>query len=219
MRIAGRSLVVLTGILLLLLPTACSLPGSGTSGSYGSNLIVNPGAESGPGDTTTDKPVSQIPGWTKQGDFDVVPYGANGVAGLSDPGPSDRGKNLFTGGPDTPNTSASQTIDVTSNSSDINNGSVSYTLSGYLGGFSSQEDNARLTVKFEDSSGKVLATAHIGPVSATDRQNTTGILKRSTTGKVPKDTVKLVVTLLMTRTDGEYNDGYADNLSLILQKS
>jgi hypothetical protein len=179
---------------------------------------VNPGAEDGPSDSTGDQPVSKIPGWTTHGDIDVVPYGVNGVAGVSDPGPANRGKNLFTGGPDTPNTSASQVIDVSSGSSDINSGSVSYTLSGYLGGFSSQEDNAVLVVQFEDSTGKVLATAQIGPVSAADRQDNTGLLLRKTSGKVPPSTVKLVVTLRMTRTGGAYNDGYADELSLILQK-
>ena len=219
-------LIISTGTLLLLLSTACSLlpssptsPTTGTSGIYGKNLIVNPGAEDGPSDSTGDQPVSKIPGWTKNGDFDVVPYGANGVAGTTDPGPANRGKNMFTGGPDTPNTSASQIIDVSSGSSDIKSGSVSYTLSGYLGGFSSQEDNAVLVVQFEDSTGKVLATAQVGPVKAADRQNATGLLQRKTTGKVPPETVKLVVTLRMTRTDGEYNDGYADELSLILQKA
>ncbi len=179
---------------------------------------MNPGAENGPGDIDGDKPVSKIPGWTIHGDIDVVPYGTAGVAGPDDPGPSNRGKNLFTGGPDTPNTSASQVIDVSSSSSDIKGGSISYTLSGYLGGFSSQEDNAVLVVQFEDSTGKVLATAQIGPVSAADRQNTTELLQRKTSGKVPPGTVKLVVTLRMTRTEGTYNDGYADELSLIFQK-
>lgn len=220
-----RRFTVLVGILFLLVSTGCSLfpsspttPTAGSSGIYGSNLIVNPGAENGPSDADGDTPVSKIPGWTMHGDIDVVPYGANGVAGPNDPGPADRGKNLFTGGPDTPNTSASQVIDVSSSSSDIKSGGVSYTLSGYLGGFSSQEDNAVLVVQFEDSAGKVLATAQIGPVSAADRQNNTGLLQRKTSGKVPPGTVKLVVTLRMTRTAGAYNDGYADDLSLIFQK-
>lgn len=75
-----------------------------------------------------------------------------------------------------------------------------------------------LVVQFEDSAGKVLTKAQIGPVSAADRQNATGLLQRKASGKVPPGTVKLVVTLRMTRTDGAYNDGYADNLSLIFQK-
>src|SRR5579883_2247944 len=79
--------IVSTGTLLLLLSTACSLlpsspttPPTGTSGIYGNNLIVNPGAEDGPSDSSGGQPVSKIPGWTKQGDIDVVPYGTDGVA-------------------------------------------------------------------------------------------------------------------------------------------
>ncbi|GCE14360.1 hypothetical protein [Tengunoibacter tsumagoiensis] len=207
---------------LLLLVTACGptpspSPTTTGSGNYGTNLIVNPGAENGPSDAKADKPVSKIPGWTLHGDLDVVPYGVDGVTAASDPGPSDRGKNLFTGGPDSPIISASQTIDISSDSSDIAKGSVTYTLSGYLGGFSGQDDNAILAVQFQDTSNKVLAQTQIGPIKAADRQNATELLQRTATGKIPVGTVKLVVTLTMNRTDGAYNDGYADSLSLILQ--
>ncbi len=210
------------GILLLLLVSACSSPLTPTTpasgNAYGNNLIVNPGAEDGSADTGADAPVKKIPGWTQKGDCDVVPYGADGVVGAQDPGPSNRGKNLFTGGPDSPQTSLTQTIDVSAESTDIQSGSVSYTLSGYLGGYSSQDDHATLTLQFKDTSGKVLGTASIGPVTAQDRQNTTELLQRSTNGKLPSGTTSVIVTLTMTRVEGAYNDGYADNLSLVLQK-
>lgn len=222
MRVSQHLWLCCAGILFLLLVSACSSPLTPTtpaSGNiYGKNLIVNPGAEDGPADTGADVPVKKIPGWTQQGDCDVVPYGADGVVGVHDPGPSARGKNLFTGGPDTGKTSLSQTIDASAESADIQGGGVSYTLSGYLGGFSSQEDNAVLTVQFKDASGKVLGTASIGPVTAKDRQETTELLQRSTTGKLPSGTTSLVITLSMTRAEGSYNDGYADNLSLVLNK-
>ncbi len=222
------SFLFIAGALLIFLSTACSIGGatsvitggtSSNSGVYGKNVIINGDAESGKSDLDGGKPVSSIPGWTMKGDIDVVPYGVSGVASATDPGPSNRGKNLFTGGPDTASTSASQNIDVSTISTDIDAGSVSYTLSGYLGGFSSQEDNAVLSLQFEDTTGKVLADAQIGPVTAANRNNTTGLVQRTATGKVPKGTVKVSVTLRMTREDGEYNDGYADNLSLILQKA
>jgi hypothetical protein len=180
---------------------------------------VNSGAENGPSDASGKDPVSQIPGWIMNGDIDVLPYGAHGIVGSSDPGPVNRGKNLFTGGPDTPDTSASQSIDLSSESTDIDNGEVSYTLAGYLGGYGSQDDNALVFIQFKDSTGKILSTAHIGPVSVADRKGQTELVLRTTTGKVPKGTIKLVVTLHMIRTFGTDNDGYADNLSLILQKS
>lgn len=224
MKILRHCLVIPIATLLLFFSTACSLfpvSGGSTPRNYGSNLLANPGAENGPGDSGGETPVSQIPGWTRNGDIDVLPYGAHGIVSLSDPGPSNRGQKLFTGGPDTPNTSASQTIDLSSQiaGKSIENDEISYTLSGYLGGYGSQGDNATLLVQFEDHAGKILGTAQIGPVSVTDRRNQTELLQRTTTGKVPKGTVKLVVTLRMIRTFGTDNDGYADNLSLILQKS
>lgn len=82
-----------------------------------------------------------------------------------------------------------------------------------------QGDNATLIVQFKDHSGKALGTAQIGPVSIADRKNQTQLVQRSTTGNVPQGSVTLVVTLRMLRTFGTDNDGYADNLSLILRKS
>lgn len=217
-----RCLIILLGTVLLFVSPACSFAPA-SSGSvaknYGANLIVNPGAEDGPGDASGEVPVKQIPGWTMHGDIDVLPYGAHGVVGPTDPGPSNRGANLFTGGPDTPNTSASQSINISSNSSDIETNGVSYTFTGYLGGYGTQGDNATLIVQFEDHAGKVLGTAQIGPVSVADRKGQTELVQRSTTGNVPKGSVTLVVTLRMLRTFGTDNDGYADNLSLILRKS
>jgi hypothetical protein len=225
-----RSFLLMLGTLLLLLLAACSTgstsstsAGDGTSSNgafYGKNVIVNGDAESGKNDQNGDKPVSSIPGWTLKGDIDVVPYGSSvGVPKATDPGPSNRGKNMFTGGPDTASTSASQNIDISTISADVAGGNVSYTLSGYLGGFSSQTDNAVLSVQFEDNAGKVLASAQIGPVTASDRNDASGLLQRTTTGKVPVGTVKVTAVLRMTRDDGEYNDGYADNLSVVFQKA
>src|SRR5207249_11898672 len=161
-------------------------------------------------------PVSQIPGWLRNGNIDVLPYGAHGIVALSDPGPANRGNNVFTGGPDTPDTSASQSIDVSSESTDIDNDEVSYTLAGYLGGYGDQDDNALVFVQFEDQAGKILSTAHIGPVSVADRKGQTALLQRSTTGKVPKGTVKLLVTPNKIRTFGPDNEGYADTLQQVL---
>ncbi len=46
-----------------------------------------------------------------------------------------------------------------------------YALSGWLGGFSSQGDNATLVVTFENSSGKAVGTTKIGPVTAAQRKD------------------------------------------------
>jgi hypothetical protein len=56
----------------------------------------------------------------------------------------------------------------------------------------------------------------VGPVSAAERQLATGLLKKSKVGFIPKTTRTIRVTLGANRTAGNYNDGYADNLSLTL---
>ena len=195
-------------------PTPTLPPGSSP------NLIVNPGAENGTADPDGSAPVTSIPGWTiAGGEFDVIQYQANNgnYPATSDPGPADRGKNFFAGGPNDDVSTGTQTIDVSKDTLKIATGSVGFVLSGWLGGFADQDDNAMLSIQFEDAAGTVQGKAQVGPVLAADRSNATGFVFRTTNGKVPKGTSKIVVTLTMTRTAGSANDGYADNLSLTLQ--
>ena len=57
----------------------------------------------------------------------------------------------------------------------------------------------------------------LAPVLAADRSTTTGLLRRSATGPVPVGTRSILVGLdLLRLSPGSYNDGYADDLSLIL---
>src|SRR5438067_2005462 len=67
------------------------------------NLILNPGAEAGPGSPTGSEVVA-APNWTSVSNFTVI---------VSSAAPA-FGKNAFIGGPDTPLSSARQTIDVSS---------------------------------------------------------------------------------------------------------
>lgn len=184
--------------------------------ALGANLIVNGDAEAGPGTPDAMKPVTDIPGWMTKGRFDVVAYGARGdVPAADDPGPPDRGKNFFTGGFNDPISTATQRVDVSSQSAAIDAG-VTYTLSGWVGGYATQADGAVVAIQLTDANGRGLGQAEIGPVTPSDRGSRTSFLQRSASGVVPKGTRKIVVTVTMTRRDGAYNDGYADNLSLVL---
>jgi hypothetical protein len=179
------------------------------------NLIVNGDAESGPGGDGTV--VVPVPGWMTSGNFTVIKYSTGaGFPTPTDPGPPNRGENFFGGGPDSASSSATQSINVSSSATAIDAGKVAYGLSGYLGGFGSQEDNAVLTITFNSATNAALGTASIGPVTATDRNNATGLLPRATSGIVPAGTRQIDVLLQMTRTGGNSNDGYADNLALVL---
>lgn len=185
---------------------------------FNTNLIVNGDAESGVAVTNDSTFNSVIPGWTPSGNFTAVTYDAPGGFPLSgDPGPASRGSNFFAGGPSNAGSSASQSIDVSSSQSAIDAGAVSFSLEGFLGGFDEQGDNAVLSATFLSDTSSSLGTASIGPVSNGDRGNATGMLFRFTNGILPIGTRSIDLDLTMTRLQGSYNDGYADNLSLILR--
>lgn len=185
---------------------------------FGTNLIVNGNAESAAGSPTGD--VVPVPGFTTTGSFTVVPYTiGGGFPVATDPGPANRGANFFAGGPDNASSAATQTFSFTSFaglSSLINAGNVGYTLSGWFGGFSGQNDNATLMAQFFNAALAPIGSSSIGSVSANDRGSATGLLFRMLSGAVPIGAQSVRFTLQMTRTDGAYNDGYADNLSFVL---
>jgi hypothetical protein len=187
------------------------------------NVIVNGDAEAGPGASSGSMVVASVPGWTTSGNANVVMYGAHsGYPTQADRGPPDRGANFFAGGPDDPSSVFTQHIDLGAYTAFIGHGNVSFKLSAYLGGYAEQEDNAVLTVTFlgaaQGSGGKgaTLSTATLGPVRVADRDENTGLLARATVGAVPAKAASADVQLTMTRTEGSNNDGYADDLILIL---
>lgn len=179
------------------------------------NLFINGDAEAGAGDPSGN--TVPIPGWTTSGALTVMPYGIPEFPAMTSPGPDNRGVNFFAGGLDNAGSSAIQQLDLTCLSTTIDNGSVNFTLAGYLGGYLSQNDNATVTITFLDSSNNVLGNAQIGPVLAVDRSNVTGLWLRTTTGALPSGARKAQVTVNMVRTEGSYNDGYADNLTFSMQ--
>lgn len=200
------------------LVAACAFMAPVHAGGFDTNLVANGDAESGPGFPNDTKSTS-VPDWTISGALSVIQYGASG--GFPDntsPGPTDRGKNFFYGGPGAPRSTAVQSISVSSEKAAIATGVVSFTLSGYLGGYSSQTDNTVLIADFKSSTGSVLKHVVLGPVTNTDRKGQTGLLQCSAIGLVPKGASSVVIKLVMTRYMGGDNDGSADNVSLVLHK-
>jgi hypothetical protein len=204
--------------MVLLVALACSVPAAVTAQVFGPNLIVNGNAETGPGSADgTTLPVPNAPGWTLTGNLTVVQYNAPGGFPLStDPGPPARGANYFAGGDNNASSSAAQTINVAAGAATIDAGTAAYSLSAWLGGFSTQDDNATLTVTFRNAGATAIGSATIGPVTAADRGSATGMLLRNAAGAVPAGTRTIDVVLQLTRVSGTYNDGYADELSLVL---
>jgi hypothetical protein len=182
---------------------------------YGTNLLLNPGAELGPGDLTGTN-VVPVPFWTTSGNFTVAQYGASSHVTAA---PPNAGTNYFAGGPSTALAVAQQTIDVSSLALDIDAGEDTCTVSGWLGGVLTDDDNAVFTANFEDAAGHVLGSVYIGPVEHDDRTNVTCFLFRQATQPVPSLTRKIFCTLVSTRVSGNYDDGYADNLSVVLNNT
>ena len=171
---------------------------------FGSNLVVNGDAETG---STT--------GFTPSGDFSAILYNQGGYPGVGDPGVSAGGQYLFTGG-NVPSSSGMQVIDISAGAANVDAGTVTFSLSALLGGYSSQGDNATVSISFLSSGNFNLGGAAIGPVTPVDRNDQTGLLNRETSGIIPIGTRSISLMLQLTRTNGSANDGYADNLSLVL---
>jgi hypothetical protein len=232
----NKRIKIVTKIFLtLVVVILSSLPWSAVSAAtFGQNLIVNPGAEEGEGDpigNAVGDDIPIIPGWNPTENFSVLRYGATGfefvnlrgetvrVSGLPEltsPGPDNRGQNLFYGGGDRGSTSASQLIDVSNLASSIDAAESTFTLSGWLGGYTENRDNASLEISFLSQNNQSLGEATIASPTPEQRNNTTGLFFQSVDGLVPTGTRQINVALNMNYVSGRVNDAYADNLSLVL---
>jgi hypothetical protein len=135
--------------------------------------------------------------------------------------PPDFGRAFFAGGPDVASSSAEQRIDLTGQWAgwlpSIDAGRLTFRLSAFLGGFAGENDSASLEISFLDGNGQPLGdVTTLGPVSDAERGGITGFLPRTTDGLVPVGTRQVLLRLDMVRTDGVYDDGYADDIELHL---
>lgn len=181
----------------------------------GDNLIGNFDAEAGAG-SSTGSDVVPVPFWRTSGGFTVVNYGSPDFIMPTEAGPPVRGHNFFAGGPANASSYAKQVIDVSAQSGAIDTGTLLLHMSGFLGGWSSQDDAMVMQARLLDGSGNQIAAYQLPGVSAADRTNQNGVLYRRMQASVPGGTRRVEVTLVSTRTAGSYNDGYADNLMLAI---
>lgn len=170
---------------------------------YGQNLVVNGDAEAG------------VSGWTGYPDYNMVQsvdYGSNWVL-PTQPGPVDRGTKMFAGFGQY--AVGYQTLELGMPTAH----NLSYSLSGWLGGWANQGDNAVFYVQFLDAGNNEIGGATLGPVTPQDRGNQTGLYYRESAGFMPAGTSKLSFWLSMERLVSGDNDGYADNLSFVVQNA
>jgi hypothetical protein len=98
--------------------------------------------------------------------------------------------------------------------------SVYFKLSAWLGGWSRQDDNARVQLWFFDNKNQTLnSSVEVGPVFAIDRNGVSLSVYRETIGVVPIRASALSINVTLTRMQSVDNDGCIDNLSLIFYRS
>lgn len=186
------------------------------------NIVLNGNAEDGNQGAGTGQ-VVPLRFWTVPpgSSLTVVAYGSPGFPGFNDMLPADPGRAFFAGGPDVTSSSAEQLIDLTGQwagwTGAIDAGRLTFRLSAFLGGFAGENDSATLKLTFLDGNGQPLGdVATLGPVSDAERDGITGFLPRTTEDLVPAGARQILLHLEMIRTDGVYDDGYADDIELHL---
>jgi hypothetical protein len=182
------------------------------------NLVVNPGAEAGTGSPDASSIVTP-PGWTVESNFTVVQYGAPDFPTATDSANLGGGANFFAGGPTNPGSAATQIVNVSGAAPEIDAGKVQANLGAQLGGYASQTDHATVTATFLSAAGGVLGVFALPTVTATDRNSVTALIARSASAVVPAGTRSISVRIDAIRDAGAYNDGYIDNVQLVLGRA
>jgi hypothetical protein len=183
------------------------------------NLLQNAGAEQ-PAAPATNTEHAAPTGWETSPSFTVMAYGRPEFPPISVGEGIGGGTNFFAGGPTTSTSVAVQFVDFTGAEAEIDAGHVRASLGAYLGGVGSKGDAASVTVTFKSEAlgdGTELGLPlTVGPVTPGERHNETTLLKRDASAIVPAGARSAQVAITATRTEGAYNDGYADNVSLAL---
>jgi hypothetical protein len=203
------------GRFVALAVAALIAPATASAAIPAGNLLVNPGAEAGPGATDASAIVTP-PGWSVESTFTVVAYGAPDFPTPADATALGGGANFFAGGPGGATSAATQVVDVSGAAAEIDAGKVVATLGAQLGGFSSQTDRATVTASFLSAIGGPLGTLSLPPVTDVDRNSVTALIARTASAAVPANTRQISVRIDAIRDAGSYNDGYIDNVSLAL---
>ena len=99
----------------------------------------------------------------------------------------------------------------------IDNQTVWFNLSAWIGGYQEQDDNARVALTFIDQTNQAVgSTITLGPVLAAARLNITSLLFQQANGLVPVGARSFRVMVTITRTQGSYSDGDIDNIALVV---
>jgi hypothetical protein len=183
------------------------------------NLIANAGAEIivGP------DPAQEVPYWDiVQGTPRIFFYDDQSPTtnpSFVGPGPSDRGMHLFAGGPNNTLSQLRQTINIDPAwQQAINDGRVTFDFSAFLGGLLGEPDHTDASLMFLDANFQTLGQQGLPSVTTLDREAVTGLFPVEAIDYLPIGTAFIQVDVVFLGGAGDYNDGYADNLELILSE-
>ena len=197
-------------------PTA----GCQVSVALGTNLIANGDAEQQSGATTLTDVVPPSC-WESAGNLTALAYTAPDNALPFPASGSGGGSTYFAGGPAPIGQSTAlltQTVDLRPLQAALEQGNIRASLGGWLGGYDTQLDQIHLQVTFLGNDNTPLDHLTLGPVTAVERGGTTQLFARGTTGAVPPLAHYAQIVLAANKLSpiGTYNDGYADDLWLVL---
>jgi len=186
---------------------------------FNKNIIKNGDAEEGPAVPINGNVTRQLPEhWTDvEGKMWISKYGEGAGRELAEADVRGKGENYFWGGKNS-NSTIEQMADVSPIQQEIDAGKVSYELSGLIGGYRSQSDRAKLVADFLDAGNDVIQSTQIDFVTNEDRNNVTRMMRKVSSGTVPINTRTIRFRLITLIEEGANNDGYADELSMVLRK-
>jgi len=179
--------------------------GTNPASVLGANLIANPGAEMPP-NAAHPGIALYVPGWSTANLVSVAPYGGTNWISLTEPGPADRGVNLFWADTDGGGGVMYQDLDVSPAAAMIDSGQVTFQVSAWLGGLGS--DKVTLTYTFFDwSNNQIAATAQL----VTPSHSGAGLFETSASGPVLSGTRRVHVSVQFQNTSS-----VADNINFTL---
>ncbi|CAF1489237.1 unnamed protein product [Adineta steineri] len=185
-----------------------------------SNWLINGDGESGL--CSTNNSVVHPTGWNLNGSITQVYYNNSEANILStDPGPNNRGRCFFYGGPSPFDSSMWQYVNMSNliNPILIDNQTIYFNFSAWIGGYQGQTDNAQVSLTFLNQiNQQVGSTFTLGPVTNTQRSNQTSLLFQSSNGFVPVGARSFLVMVKINFFQGYDNDGNIDNIDLYLHQ-
>ena len=97
----------------------------------------------------------------------------------------------------------------------IDNQTVRFNISAWIGGWRTQSDNAQVSVTFFDQTNQIVGNqTTIGPILPAARGSQSSLLFRQATGLVPIGARSVAVFVIITCVTMPSNDGSVDNIGL-----